>query len=103
MCFGGNLAEALDSAGVMPTVIEDSDHRIDSKIYFAHRILADADMFFINNHSARAYDGRIAVRSGYGQLLVESRRRKPQAALEASAEDGYVSVDMGSRMNLDSS
>ena len=94
VCFGKNLAEALDSAGVPPTVIEDSDHRIDSKIYFAHRILADADMFFINNHSARAYDGRIAVRSGYSHACWWNPVDGSRKLLEASADGGYVSVDM---------
>ena len=94
VCFGKNLAEALDSAGVPPTVIEDSDHRIDSKIYFAHRILADADMFFINNHSAKAYDGRIAVRSGYSHACWWNPVDGSRKLLEASAGGGYVSVDM---------
>lgn len=94
VCFGKNLAEALDSAGVMPTIIEDSGHRIDSKIYFAHRILADADMFFINNHSARVYDGRIAVRSGYSHACWWNPVDGSRKLLEASADGGYVSVDM---------
>ena len=94
VCFGKNLAEALDSAGVPPTVIEDSDHRIDSKIYFAHRILADADMFFINNHSARAYDGRIAVRSGYSHACWWNPVDGSRKLIEASADGRYVSVDM---------
>ena len=36
-------------------------------VYFAHRRLADADIYFVNNHSERNFNDKICLRTSYTQ------------------------------------
>lgn len=48
--WGVSLAEAIEQAGIIPDIqLEKGDTKA-SMIYFAHRKLADADVYFLDNH-----------------------------------------------------
>ncbi|MFD2164023.1 glycosyl hydrolase [Paradesertivirga mongoliensis] len=48
--WGMSLNEALETAGIKPDVEMQVGDTKSSKIYFAHKKLADADIYFLNNH-----------------------------------------------------
>ena len=48
--WGMSLHEALKKAGIKPDVEMQNGDTKSSKIYFAHKKLADADIYFLNNH-----------------------------------------------------
>lgn len=94
ICRGNELSQALEKNGITPVVIEDSDHLADSKIYFAHRILSDADMFFINNHSTKAYDGKLSVKTSYRHAYWWNPTDGSRAEIESSSDGKYLSMDI---------
>ncbi|MBN2172862.1 MAG: glycosyl hydrolase family 2, partial [Bacteroidales bacterium] len=61
--WGMTLAEALEKQGIKPDVELKSGNVPEDKVYFAHRKLADADIYFFNNHSERAFDDTIRLRT----------------------------------------
>ncbi|WP_187262679.1 glycosyl hydrolase [Pontibacter beigongshangensis] len=52
--WGMPLAEAIEKAGMRPDVALASGDTKANKIYFAHRKLADADIYFLDNHKDAA-------------------------------------------------
>lgn len=54
--WGMPLEEAIEKAGINPDVTMKTGNTKDSMIYFAHRILADADIYFLDNHKDRVED-----------------------------------------------
>lgn len=54
--WGGFLQEAIQNAGIKPDVALQKSNTKTAKIYFAHRKLPDADIYFLNNHKDTAED-----------------------------------------------
>lgn len=63
--WGISLEEALNHSGIRPDCGVKSNYTVTDKIYFAHRRLADAEMYFINNHSRESFNDRITLRTLY--------------------------------------
>lgn len=61
--WGMPLAEALHQAGIRPDMGIVSGKTPTDKVYFAHRRLADADVYFINNHSPRPFKDEVVLRT----------------------------------------
>ena len=68
--WGGTLKSALESAGIQPDVsLQNSDVKT-SGIYFAHRKLQDADIYFIDNHKNNVENNvfSFAAKGKYAQI-----------------------------------
>ena len=61
--WGISLAEAISRQGIQPDAGLKSGNTITDKIYFAHRKIADTDIYFLNNHSKRVYNDTIRLRT----------------------------------------
>lgn len=61
--WGMDLAEALALAGIRPDIALQSANSPKDKVYFAHRQLADADVYFMNNHSRKTFDDTVTFRT----------------------------------------
>ena len=61
--WGMTLSQALSAQGIKPDAGLKSGNTINDKIYFAHRRIADADIYFLNNHSRRIYKDTIRLRT----------------------------------------
>jgi alpha-L-rhamnosidase/Glycosyl hydrolases family 2, sugar binding domain len=61
--WGISLAEVLHRHGIKPDAGFKSGNKVTDKLYFAHRKLAGADIYFLNNHSKRIYNDTIRFRS----------------------------------------
>lgn len=68
--WGMPLAEAIDHAHIVPDVRMEKGNTKESMIYFAHRQLADAHIYFIDNHKDEAEDNTFtfAAKGKYAQL-----------------------------------
>ena len=58
------LPEAMALAGITPDIAMTAGDVKRDSLYFAHRRIADADLYFINNHSGKAIDDTFVFRSG---------------------------------------
>ncbi len=94
VCSSGDLSDALRKYGIKPDLVDSSRHTVDSKIHFGHRILSDADMYFICNHSKDSYRGGISVRSGYGNAYWWNPLDGSRVRLESSSDGEYRTVAM---------
>lgn len=61
--WGMPLADALSKAGIPPDAGFTSGNIPADKLYFAHRRLADADIYYLNNHSPHVYNNVIRLRT----------------------------------------
>lgn len=68
--WGMSLAEALRQAGIRPDMGIVSGNTPTDKVYFAHRRLADADVYFVDNHSQRSLKMRWFCVPLYRMLLI---------------------------------
>lgn len=68
--WGMPLAEAITKAGIIPDIELETGNTKESKIYFAHRRLADADVYFIDNHKDKTEENlfTFAAAGKYAQL-----------------------------------
>ncbi|MDE6555796.1 MAG: hypothetical protein K2K55_02405 [Duncaniella sp.] len=60
---GENLADAITSSGVRPDLNLQSDNQPESKVYFTHRRTDGEDIYFVYNHSEKAFSFRPSLRS----------------------------------------
>lgn len=60
---GMPLPEVLKMENIRPDIAIKSGNTVKDKVYFTHRRLADADVYFLNNHSKRAFDDTIRLRT----------------------------------------
>lgn len=58
-----SLPNALAQEGIRPDIAIKSGNTAKDKVYFTHRRLADADLFFLNNHSDHAFNDTIRLRT----------------------------------------
>lgn len=63
--WGMPLVEALQSAGIHPDFGVKSNYTRTDRIYFSHRRLADAEVYFINNHSKKHFEDKVTLRTSY--------------------------------------
>ena len=94
VCRGSGLADALREFGIKPDLVDSSRHTTDSKLHFGHRILADADLYFICNHSKDSYCGGISVRSSYSNVYWWNPLDGSRVRLDSSPDGEYRSVSM---------
>lgn len=70
-CGKGNIywgispEEALKREQIRPDCELNSENIPTNKVYFAHRRLVDAEMYFLNNHSANSFNDKINLRTLY--------------------------------------
>lgn len=60
---GMTLAEALMQEGIKPDMALKSGNKPDNKVYFAHRAMDKADVYFVFNHSNEVYDAATLLRT----------------------------------------
>ena len=60
---GETVAEGLTKAALRPDLASQSAGKPDDRICFFHRHTPDADIYFIYNHSPRAYDAPVTLRT----------------------------------------
>lgn len=58
-----SLEEALAQAGIRPDIALKSGNTPKDKVYFAHRQLADAEVYFLNNHSKNVFNSTVTLRT----------------------------------------
>lgn len=70
MYWGFPLAEAINQADIIPDIQMESGNTKENKIYFAHRKLTDANIYFIDNHKDEMEDNvfTFASQGKYAQL-----------------------------------
>ncbi len=82
-----SLAEALRQAGIRPDMGIVSGNTPTDKVYFAHRRLADADVYFVDNHSQRSFKDEVVLRTSLSNASywdpVTGKRYRLQARLVA--------------------
>lgn len=61
--WGMSLEEALAQAGIRPDIALKSGNTPKDKVYFAHRQLADAEVYFLNNHSKNVFNNTVTLRT----------------------------------------
>lgn len=61
--WGMTLKEALSKEDIKPDIALKSENVPESKVYFFHRKLADIDIYFVNNHSKKAFNDSICLRT----------------------------------------
>jgi predicted transport protein len=61
--WGMSLSESLSKQGIKPDAGFKSGNVPTDKLYFAHRRLADTDIYFLNNHSKRIFNDTIRFRT----------------------------------------
>jgi hypothetical protein len=61
--WGMTLAEALSKQGIQPDAGLKSGNTPTDKVYFAHRRLAETDIYFLNNHSKNVFNDTIRLRT----------------------------------------
>jgi hypothetical protein len=68
--WGMPLEKAVELAGIIPDIRMKQGNTRQSMIYFAHRQLNDADVYFLNNHKDQAEDNIFTFAAGgkYAQL-----------------------------------
>ena len=64
---GERLAERLPAFGIRPDFAVTSANRPDDRIAFFHRRTADADLYFVYNHSDRPCDTPVTLRTPFGR------------------------------------
>ena len=89
---GLSLPEVLVCEGIHPDITIKSGNTIKDKVYFTHRRLSDADVYFLNNHSERTFNDTIRLRTEaryaeYWDAVTGSRFALP---LEASGNTGML-------------
>lgn len=89
------LAEALAQAGILPDIQMEKGDTKTSMIYFAHRKLADADVYFLDNHKDEAEENlfTFSAQGKYAQLwncVTGERFSLPIV----KSEEGGVSVNL---------
>ncbi|MBQ8672454.1 MAG: glycosyl hydrolase family 2 [Bacteroides sp.] len=60
------LQAFLTQAGVAPDAAFRSANRPDDRLFFAHRRLNDAELYFFDNHSPKSYVGEVTLRGSKG-------------------------------------
>lgn len=63
VCWGMTLTEALKETGLKPDVQMNRGDMKKDKIWFAHRRLKDADVYFLNNHTDQAVADTFSFRA----------------------------------------
>lgn len=61
--WGMSLEEALVQVGIRPDIALKSGNTPKDKVYFAHRQLADAEVYFLNNHSKNIFSSTVTLRT----------------------------------------
>ena len=112
--WGMSLAEALRQAGIRPDMGIVSGNTPTDKVYFAHRRLADADVYFVDNHSQRSFKDEVVLRTSLSNASywdpVTGKRYRLQARLVAEGlhvnitllpgESGFIVVSDDSQEEL---
>jgi hypothetical protein len=90
--WGMPLAEAIAQAGIKPDAALKSGNTPTDKVYFAHRRLADAEVYFLNNHSKSVYSSAIRFRTDAAHAEYWDPTTGKQYALPvaASGKDGLL-------------
>ena len=94
---GENLADALKEAGLSPDIRIESDDEPDSKVYFNHRQTAEADIYFVYNHSAKPYSAPLSLRTDRNDIenwnpLTGERRRNTDNMLRLAPYESTILI-----------
>ena len=86
------LSEVLKYENIRPDIAIKSGNTAKDKVYFVHRRLSDADVYFLNNHSDRAFHDTIRLRTDarqaeYWDAVTGQRYMIP---VKASGEKGML-------------
>lgn len=86
------LSEVLKYENIRPDIAIKSGNTAKDKVYFVHRRLSDADVYFLNNHSDRAFHDTVRLRTDarqaeYWDAVTGQRYMIP---VKASGEKGML-------------
>ena len=89
--WGMSLEEALQQNSIRPDIRLKSGGTPKDRIWFAHRQLSDADIYFVNNHSKHGYDSSITLRTSkhYAEYWEPTTGKRYRLDATAS-EDGLT-------------
>lgn len=68
-----SIENVLDEAGIKPEISIHSDNRPDSRVYFAHRIAPDHDIFFVYNRGKKPFSQQVTLRNDSSSSAKESQ------------------------------
>lgn len=93
--WGMPLADAIEQAGIIPDVQMEKGDTKSSMIYFAHRKLTDADIYFLDNHKDVQEDNvfTFASKGKYAQVWNTATGERFSLPI-AKSEGGTVSVKL---------
>ena len=89
---GLELPEVLIREGVRPDIAIKSGNTAKDKVYFTHRRLSDADVYYLNNHSKRTFNDTIRLRTKahYAEYWDAVTGRRFALPVEASGDEGML-------------
>lgn len=90
--WGITLTEVLSKEGIRPDAGLKSGNTPTNKIYFAHRRLADADIYFFNNHSKNVFNDTVRLRTtaAHAEWWDPVTGKQSALAVKASGKDGLL-------------
>jgi len=93
--WGMPLTEAIEQANIIPDVRMESGNTKESMIYFAHRRLKDAEVYFLDNHKDSVENNvfTFAAKGQYAQLWNTVTGKRFSIPIEKS-DDETVSVKL---------
>ncbi|WP_448787272.1 glycosyl hydrolase [Bacteroides graminisolvens] len=93
--WGMSLKEAINQAGIIPDIQMEKGNAKTAMIYFAHRKLADADIYFLDNHKDIEESNvfTFASKGRYAQLWNTVTGERFSLPIEKS-EEGCTSVKL---------
>ncbi len=86
------LPEVLKHEGIRPDIAIKSGNTAKDKVYFTHRRLADADVYFLNNHSKRMFNDTVRLRTeaDYAEYWDAVTGQRFALPVEASGSGGML-------------
>lgn len=83
---GEKVADVMERAGIAPDMAFASADKPDDKMYFYHRATADADIYFVYNHSARECKQTVTLRTAHATAELWNPRTLERADARMNAD-----------------
>ena len=83
---GETVADGLAKASLLPDLAATSANQPDDRLCFFHRRTPEADIYFVYNHSARAYDAPVTLRTPHAKTEAWNPRNATRQPLKLSAK-----------------
>jgi hypothetical protein len=114
--WGMSLQEALQKEGLIPDIQIDKGNLKEDKLFYVHRMLNDADLYFINNHKTTEQGGTFTFRTKrsymqrwnpmtgkrYALPIIKRDANTVTVNLKFAAQESYFVVGNDKNESLDS-